>query len=415
MTQATNAITPETAEFLLSPNGRAAAQTLAKADISEANTLPLLNELRRTFPANQAGALLALVRLRRRAVDKFPLADQLFFTAEALEQATAWPVAKHRAAWIDQYAPAGLVLDLGCGIGGDTVALAQKRQVIAFERDWLRLRFAQANAEALGLAGQIEFRHVDWTTLLANQQLPNAAAAYADPSRRSAGKRVFSLHQIEPPLTTLLQLQQQIPALSVKVMPGVSETELPAQCGVEFISHAGVCKEAVLWFGALAVQHHWASVYTDSQWHSLVASGKTPPLGPLQPGYFLYEPDAAVIRAGAFYELCERLAAFLFNAQIAYLVSPQLNVDPLVQAFLIREIHPFSLKVLNQRLQALGIASVELKKRGFPVEPETLRPRLKLAKHGQAGVVIFTQAGELQQGLVRHPDDHIMVICERVG
>ena len=78
MTQAINAITPETAEFLLSPNGRAAAQTLAKADLSETNTLPLLNELRRTFSANQAGALLALVRLRRRAVDKFPLAEQLF-------------------------------------------------------------------------------------------------------------------------------------------------------------------------------------------------------------------------------------------------------------------------------------------------------------------------------------------------
>ncbi|MFN8494782.1 MAG: hypothetical protein U0350_44680 [Caldilineaceae bacterium] len=415
MMQTLNAITPETVEFLLSPNGRAATQTLATADVSEANTLLLLNELRRTFTANQAGALLALVRLRRRAVDKFPLAEQLFFTAEALEQATAWPVAEHRAAWIDQYAPPGPVLDLGCGIGGDTLTLAQRRRVIAFERDLLRLRFAQANAEAMGLAGQIEFRHADWTVLLTNHQLPRAVAAYADPSRRSAGKRVFSLHQIEPPLAALLQLQQQIPALGVKVMPGVNEIELPAQCGVEFISHAGVCKEAVLWFGALAVHQRWASVHTASQWHSLVASGKTPPLGPLRPGYFLHEPDAAVIRAGAFYELCERLAAFLFNAQIAYLVSPQLKPDPLVQSFLIREIHSFSLKVLNQRLQVLGIARVELKKRGFPVEPETLRPRLKLAKQGSAGVVIFTQAGEFQQGLVRHPDDHIMVICERVG
>lgn len=413
--QETNAITLETAEFLLSAHGRAAAKALEQADLSETHTLTLLTELRRTFSAAEAGALLALARLRRRAVDKFPRAEQLFFTAEALEQATAWPVAEHRAAWVDRYAPTGTVLDLGCGIGGDTMAMAQRRQVIAFERDLLRLRFAQANAEVLGLATQIEFRHADWTTLLAHHQLPTAAAAYADPSRRSAGKRVFSLYEIEPPLPLLLQLQQQIPALGIKVMPGVSDTELPTQCGVEFISHTGVCKEAVLWFGDLALQHRWASVHIRDHWHFSVSSGKTPPLGALQPGYFLHEPDPAVIRAGAFYELCQRLDAFLFNAQIAYLVSPQLKLDPLVQSFLIREIHPFSLKVLNQRLQALGMASVELKKRGFPVEPETLRPRLKPAKQGRAGVVIFTQAGELQQDLVRHPDDHIMVICERVG
>ncbi len=410
----TDPIDLETANFLLSATGRATTQALYNADLGESNTLTLLTELRRQFSAVQAGALLTLARLRQRAAAKFPFAEQLFLTAEALEQATAWPIAEHRTAWLDRYAAPGTILDLGCGIGGDTLALAQRRLVIAFEQDSVRLRFAQANAEILGLDKQIEFRQADWTERLANGHLPTAAAAYADPSRRAAGRRIFSLYQMQPPLPTLLQLQQKIPAVAVKVMPGVQAAELPEHCGVEFISHAGVCKEAILWFGELAVQPRWASIHTATGWQSISAGGKTPPLGLLQPGQFLHEPDPAVIRAGAFDELCQRLSAFLFNAEIAYLVSPHLKLDPLVQTFLIQEVHPFSLKVLNQRLQALGIREVELKKRGFPVEPEELRKRLKLPSRGRAGVVIFTQQANEQPGHAQRPAAHIMLICERV-
>ena len=403
---ATTAINLETAGFLLSPRGRAGLQALQKQDLAETQTLLLLNELRRTFSASEAGALLALARLRRKAATKFPFADQLFLTAEALEQATAWPVAEHHSAWLDQHAPAGTILDLGCGIGGDTLALAQRRRVIAFELDPVRLQFAQANAAALGLADQIEFHQADWVLALENKQLPTVVAAYADPSRRVAGKRVFSLHQMQPPLASLLRLQQQITALGVKVMPGLNDAEVPIDCGVEFISHAGVCKEAILWFGSPAVYKRWASVHTGGAWQLMAASGAPPPLGTLQAGQFLHEPDPALIRAGSFAELCQRLDAFLFNAQIAYLVSSQLKLDRLVQSFLIQEIHPFSLKMLNRRLQALGIGEVELKKRGFPVEPEELRKRLKLAPGGKPAVIIFTQ---------QENGDHIMLICARVG
>jgi hypothetical protein len=360
--------------------------------------------LRRTFSPQQAGALLTLARLRQRAQAKFPQADALFFTGEALEQATAWPVAQHRAARFARYAPPGPILDLGCGIGGDTIALAQHRPVIAIERDPLRLRFAQANLAALGLADQVTWVTADWTALLAAGQLPPAAAAFADPARRAGEKRLFSLYQIEPPLPMLLRLQEQVPLLGVKVMPGVDDAELPAHCGVEFISHAGVCKEAILWFGPLAQEQRWASVYTQQGWQTLVNDQTVPPLGELRPGLFLHEPDPAVIRAGSLATLCARLDAYLFDPQIAYLLAPHWKADALVQSFWLQEVHPFSLKVLNQRLQSLQIGEVELKKRGFPTEPEQLRPQLKLTRGGKPGVVILTRRG----------DEHLMLIGTRV-
>ena len=289
-----DAINAHSVEFLLSAEGRAAAAQLVAVD--DDHLLAELVHLRRRFTPEQAGALVALARLRRRAANKFPHSQQLFFTNTALEQATAYPIAAHHAAHLRQHAPAGPVLDLGCGIGGDTLALAEHRPVIAYEIDPLRLRLAEANVEAMGLAGRVEFRQADWTAEMSGGRLPQAAAAFADPARRIGEQRVYKLDQIQPPIHLLLQLQAQIPALGVKIMPGVDKAEIPPDCGVEFISHEGTCKEAVLWFGPLAAHPIWASVHTPSRWHTLTAT-TPPPLGPLRAGMTLHEPDPAVIRA----------------------------------------------------------------------------------------------------------------------
>lgn len=405
MNAAHEAINGATVEFLLSLRGRAALETLQDADLHERQTLTLLQTLRAKFSAAEAGALLALARLRRKATAKFPQADQLFFTAEALEQATAWPIAQRRAAYIDRESPAGPILDLGCGIGGDLLALAHYRPVIGIDLDPVRLQMAAANVAAAGVAERVELIQADWTALLRAGTLPSAAAAFADPARRVDGHRVFHLHQLQPPFMELLAVQQQIPHLGVKVMPGVDDAEIPTGCGVEFISHQGICKEAVLWLGQLAQHRRWASVEREDGWQVLLADEVAPPLGEIQAGYFLHEPDPAVIRAGALGRLCAALNAHLFDEQIAYLVSPDVHTHPLVQSFEIEEILPFGLKQLNRRLQALAIGQVELKKRGFPVAPEELRPRLKLAANGRAGVIIFTRRG----------DERLMLIGTRVA
>ena len=396
-------------EFLLSSKAADVLAKLAGSDLSPSGHLSLLTELRATHTPEEAGALLTLAVARQKAAGKFPDASRLFFTAEALEQATAWPIAQRRAAHLRRHAPPGPVLDLGCGIGGDMLALARHRQVIAYETDPVRLRLAQANAASLGLSERVEFRLADWTTALAADHLPPAGAAFADPDRRAEGRRLFGLEQMLPPLSVLLRLQERIPAVGVKVAPGVADGEIPAGCGVEFISHERACKEAVLWFGPLAgggVRR--ASVHDDAGWHEIAASLARPPLGELTAGDFLHEPDPAVIRAGPFAELCEMLGAHLFDPQIAYLVGPASpagsEAAPFAQSFQIEEIHPFSLKTLNRRLQALGIGQVELKRRGPPIEPESLRPRLKLVAGGRPGVAILTRRG----------DERLLLMARRV-
>jgi SAM-dependent methyltransferase len=386
--------------------------TLASAYDSSSPPPRLIEALRRRFSVEETAALLTTVQLRRRATAKFPAAAQMFFTEAALEQATAATVAAHRAEAIHRRAPPGPVLDLGCGIGGDTLALARHRPVIAFELDPVRAAIAQANAAAVRPPFPVTVHCADWTALAAAGALPAAAAIFVDPARRDEGRRIFDPAGLIPPLATILALAA--PLLAVKLMPGLPHTLAPPDCSLEFVSHAGVCKEAVLWrvAGLGAATGAGAAVHTHNGWLHIAADGIRPPVGPLSDeaiaaGLYLHEADGAVIRAGALGPLARKLGgAWLLDAEIAYLLTgwPLPEPEPLVQSFVIDELHPFHLKRLNGRLQALAIGTVELKKRGSAVEPEALRPRLKLVKGGRSATVFFTQ----RQG------HHLMLIGRRL-
>jgi SAM-dependent methyltransferase len=240
-------ITPETLDFLLSGRGVAMLTTLMPDDLRDRAILRTLARLRRTCSPAEAAAAVTLARLRLRATAKFSGAERMFFTEEALEQASGEAISHYRAR---RYVPFPRVADLGCGIGGDTLGLAVAgHQVIAVDHDLLRARMAQANARVYGVDQRVhvicaDLRGQPWDT----------SAAFVDPARRVDGRRVFSLYEMMPPLADVLALRAWAPHLGVKAHPSVEDRELPRDCEVEFISEDGTCKEAVLWFGDLATE-----------------------------------------------------------------------------------------------------------------------------------------------------------------
>ena len=294
----------------------------------DADILPTLHRLRRQFTPDQAAALVETARLRQRAAAKFPgQAERMFFTRPALEQASSADVAAHTAR---RFAPFPWVADLGCGLGGDSLALATHVScVLAVDHDPLPLILARANARAWACDQRLH-------TVLADIRSPawHTPAAWADPGRRDGTHRLFDPEHLQPPLSVLLKSRSHHPNLGVKLMPGFPHDAIPPDAEAEWISLDGDLKEMVLWFGDLArgaVRR--ASILPAAV--ELVAAGDRAEVRP--PGVYLYEPDPAVLRAGAVGDLAVMLGLWQMDGEIAYLSGDELHSTPFARAWPIIE------------------------------------------------------------------------------
>ena len=376
-------------DALLSSNGQAVLRAAAALQPCEVDFLKHFQALSRQYPAELARPALEIAILRHKATDKFPasLAANLYLTREALEQATSYEVAAYRAERYRTQINPTTVLDLGCSVGSDTMALASVAPTLGIDRDLLRLRMAAVNFETLSkLAGEIGQIH-PCRFLQANldDPLPIAVAPgtalFFDPARRADQRRIFSVDDYQPPLSTIAEWLPRFPALGVKLSPGVDLAELAGyQAEVEFISLQGELKECVLWFGALRSAKRRATLLPSRAQLSTDEPGKMgkPAVRISRPLSYLYEPDPAILRAGLVRLLAEQIDAWQLDPEIAYLTSEQLSPTPFARAWEIETWFPFQLKRLRAYLREQGIGRVTVKKRGSPLEPEALIRSLKL-------------------------------------
>lgn len=391
--------TDEALAYLLSPAGIALLDDVAGAGLSEATLLHHASRLRRTHPPDVVSAALDLTLLRQKASRKFSRAGQMFFTRQALEQASAEVVSRHRA---QRFAHCAAVADLCCGIGGDTLALAAHAEVLALDVDPLRLRMAEANARAYQVGERVRTLEADVTGC----SLPPGLVFWADPDRRVEGRRVFSVESYRPPLSALLRRAERRPGTGIKLSPGVDYGELAALLGdtpheVEILSVQGEGREAVLWLGELCTARHRATLLPGG--HTLTDGPPGAAIPVTQPGRYLYEPDAAVIRAHLVEDLARRLGAAKLSEQIAYLTSDELVETSFATAYQVEEVMPFHLKRLNRRLKALDIGELVIKKRGFPVDPEQFRRRLSYGSGQGRTVLVLTRVLERPTAILCRP------------
>lgn len=374
-------------ERLLQADGQALLAELAERDLRDATLLSEIERLRSRYEPAFVRAAIETSQLRRRAAAKFPHAERMYFVREALEQATAAPVAQYRAHRLLQtLGPESHVLDVCCGIGGDALALAAAgARVTAIDYDPLRAAMARANAEALGFGERITVLCADATQI----SLPPADALFCDPARRADGKRLFDTEQYQPPLSWVLGLSAHYKVLGIKLAPGIDYDALlqAEQRQIECISLAGDLKEAVLWCGPLADSSRRATLLPENI--SLAASATTPRIDQAEPGAYLYEPDSAVIRAHLVAELAQQLRAWQLDPTIAYLSSDQAIATPFARVWPVLEWQPFNLKKLRARLRVLDAGSVTVKKRGSPLDTDQLARQLT-GKGARELVVVLT-------------------------
>ncbi len=361
------------------------------ASTAEGPGLQVQKRLREVAPgsaderAARVAAALGQVELRRHAAAKLGEdAGHMYFTREALEQATRARVAAHRAARVAVAGPS--VIDLTCGIGGDLVAFARAGLTTAgVDLDPLRVEMARANLEALGLGGAVSV--ADATSL----DVSPFATSYADPARRTGRGRSFHVDDWTPPWTFVETLLRGRAA--VKVAPGIPHSLVPGGVEAEWVSDAGEVKEAVLWSPALAMAARRATVIGRGGLATLTEEDD-PGAGAGPVGGFLYEPDGAVIRAGLVTAVAAGVEGHLLDPKIAYVTGDAPFRSPFATSYRVVEELPYREKPLKAALRARGVGPLTIKKRGVDVVPEDLRRRLGLHGEAAATIVLTRVAGE---------------------
>ncbi len=382
-------------DFLRGDQAAALLADYADADLSPASTLPLLTKLRRTLDAHQAGAILTTLRLRRRALIKFPgHAADMLFTEAGLQQASGPLSRAYRAAKITS----GAVLDCCCGLGADSLAFADAgHAVLGLDFDAVSIAIARHNAAVMGLNATFELADV-------RQPLPSGYdCIFFDPARRDGqGRRIRDVERYQPPLSLVRRWRAD--EIAVKLSPAVDMRQLAGYGGrLEFISANGQLSEALLWLHRPAGPPIATKLTPNAAIHFRQDIAAVAPVS--APRTWLFEPDPAIMRAGQVQSLASALNATLLDETIAYLTMDERQDTPWGRYWRIHDWMPFNLKRLRRYLRERAVGKVTVKKRGFAMLPEELIARLRLKGEGEACTLFLT----------RCRSQPVVVICDELA
>lgn len=311
--------------------------------------------------------------MRRRASAKFADPTRWLFTDEALQQATAEPVAAHRARRL-----AGLsVHDATCSIGTELAALRDSSPcLVGSDVDPVRLAMARHNVPDVGLCRADALAPVTRGTVV-----------LVDPARRSRGRRRFDPRDYTPALDALLDTYRDRD-LVVKCAPGIDFDEL-SRMGfvgeIEVTSLTGSVREACLWSAGLAadgVTRRATMLDTGEE----ITDAEPGECHVAAVGRWIVDPDGAVVRAGLVRHYAARHGLWQLDPAIAYLSGDRLPDG--VRGFEVLEELSYSERRLRQALSARDVGALEILVRGVDVDPDVLRARMRLRGSQQVSVVI---------------------------
>ncbi len=351
---------------------------MGRSGLTDATRVADVAAIRSRF-GEHAAVLIETVLLRRKAAPKFEGTDVSgwLFTDEALQQATAAPVARHRAARL-----AGAVVhDATCSIGAELAALRRTAgQLVGSDIDDVRLAMARHNVPDVPLVRADALNPVS-----------RDAIVLLDPARRSGGRRRFDPRAYTPPLDALAETYSGR-ATVVKCAPGI-DFEAVRGLGfdgeIEVTSAGGSVREACLWSVHLSQPgvRRRATVLDRDE---VITDADPDDCAVGAPGRWIVDPDGAVVRAGLVRQYATRHGLWQLDPDIAYLTGDRLPDG--VRGFeILEEVH-FREKALRQVLSGRDCGPLEILVRGVDVDPDALRRRLR-PTGGQPLSVVVTRIG----------------------
>jgi hypothetical protein len=325
--------------------------------------------LRGRFPDALVRAALALQEARERAEDRLPDAARLWLTRVGLEQATAWDIARHKAA---RFAACDHVVDLCCGIGSDAAAISHQCPVTAVDRDPAMVLRATWNAAVLGRPERFSARCGDVTA-----EDWGSRWVHADPDRRDGRDRpTRRLEDYQPGLDWMRALVATARGGAIKIGPASNFPGRFPGCEIELVSLGGECREATIWFGELAgtAPARATQLATGESLAADPATTRRQRTGTLA-GY-LCDPDPAIVRSGLLDVLAERQGMRRLDLEDEYLTIDEPPRTSLVTGFAVEAVLPAKIRDLRRHLRHQPAHHYEIKCRRLHVDGESIRRQL---------------------------------------
>jgi hypothetical protein len=344
---------------------------------------------RKLASPTSVGAAIQLAACRAKARAKFSRGERMWLDPVGLEQSTGEAVARHKA----ERFQSDLIVDLCAGIGGDSIALAGKAQVLAVDSDHGRCRRIAWNAEVYDVGERV----MACRSRAESFPIPRGAWVHLDPDRRATGSgRAIRLCGYSPGIPFLRELVRRVPGGGIKLSPASDYATIFSgpEFEIELISLNGECKEATVWFGAATTCRRRATRLPESvSWterDGRPAASDSVPVAPVSA--YVYDPDPALLRAG----LLDSFAAAHDLGRIAdgvdYLTGARLVETPFLAAFHVEEVLPFDVKRLRKRVSQRGLGPLEIRLRGLSIPPEQVRSRLR--PHGSLPATLILVGGQ---------------------
>lgn len=346
------------------------------------NSASAIARLTKNFGEQDARWAVTQWELRRRAKEKFVLAEQMLFTRAALEMATHERVAEYHASLFPKDKT---VADLTCGIGADLIALAKRGSAVGYDINLEHVVYARHNLDVHGLEAEIIV--ADATDFRTNTQY-----IYADPARRRGDKRV-SADEFSPSLDALRPITADAVQVVIKLSPMLPDDFIVELGGRrEFISYGGECRELLLHYPGDESQTFAVHIESGSK-----ISEEEIYYSKKEPESYFYEADPAAIRAHC-------LGTFEMSAlgdSNGYLTSSHLVVSPWLRSFEVLWQGAWRVKAVKEVLMKNQWKPVAVKKRGVDIDPVKVMKELRGLSGEEAVIAVYPVGAKAQAVILK--------------
>ena len=290
----------------------------------------------------------------------------------------------------------GAVLDMTCGLGIDTMALAQHfERVVSIERDEVLAEVVRYNMSLLGI------NNVEVVTASSEEYVATTAEhfdwVFVDPDRRSAeGKKMVCMEDCSPNVVALMpRLREISKRVAIKLSPMFDCAEAFRLCSpaeVEVVSIGGECKEVNIYTNAKENMLRIA-VIGDGEWvfshEAMTIDPSAEEFTPEEYRYLLV-PDVALQKARVAIAALRPHAAIWSNNGYAFARELPSEVLP-ARIYEIESIEPYRPKELKRRWKGEG---VEFMKRDCALAIDGVRRATGIRPGGERLVALTTVAGD---------------------